>query len=240
MISRLLRFIGFKSKTDNDSDDLNYDDIIAAVEGFKNRPIYSKLTIEILKNTPDDQLGQTVFDNIYELIGEDYDNELQNIEKMSTGQQAIFSTWIAEIEINNGGFNQFFFNSSGQYVAMAADAYELIGAKKFGGLMKKAIELYSSLNENHELNIDGTLESFSESYTNNPFDDLDNKFYELYETGSLSEMKIVYIKNNIQEFIAEWINTFANMSYNPIAGILINECESIYVITTKNTIGYGM
>lgn len=43
---------------------------------------------------------------------------------------------MVEGEVNNGGFNQFYFNSSGQ---LPTWAFEIIGANKFAELVQKAV-----------------------------------------------------------------------------------------------------
>ena len=48
---------------------------------------------------------------------------------------------------------------------------------------------------------DGTLESFSKSYEDNPLNDFDNEFYELDKNENISQLRIKYIKSNKAEFI---------------------------------------
>ncbi|MDO6388800.1 DMP19 family protein [Pontibacter sp. BT731] len=177
--------------------------IDASIEAFINRTIYKELTEDILKSVPDHDLEQTVFDNIYAIIGDDYENELEKVQKLTKGQQAIFSTWMVEAEVNNGGFNQFYFNSSGQYANMAVDGFETVGAVKFAELMKEANTVYASIEKDLEKFDDGTLESFSASYKENPLNDLDDKFYKLGESESLTNLKVRYIRENIDQFITK-------------------------------------
>ncbi|WP_298507122.1 DMP19 family protein [uncultured Maribacter sp.] len=172
-------------------------------EEWKNRPIYKVLTAEILDNVSDDMLEQTIFDNIYEIIGNDYKNELKNIQCLSIGQQAFWSTWIIEGEVNNGGFNQFYFNSSGQYSKMAEVGFKTIGAEKYADLTVRANKIYNENKERLEEFDDGTMESFSESYKDNPLNELDTEFYELGETESVSELRIKYIREHLSQFTTE-------------------------------------
>jgi len=120
ILTSILSFFGCKEKNEPKKEKSEMDLLIEkSAEEYNNRKIYKKLTSKILDSIPDDKLEQTIFDNIYEIIGDDYKNELNNVKKLTKGQQAFFSTWILEGEINNGGFNQFYFNSSGQYAEMA-------------------------------------------------------------------------------------------------------------------------
>ena len=202
MIAGLSSLFGYNGQAREEQRDSEMDAMNKFAEAFQNRPIYKRLTAEILQAVPDDQLEQTVFDNIYEIIGEDYENELQNVQRLTKGQQAIFSTWIVEGEVNNGGFNQFYFNSSGQYANMAVEGFETVGAIKFAHLMKEANKLYASINGDLEKFDDGTLESFSESYNENPLNELDDKFYDLDEAEPLWKSRVRYIRAHIDQFVS--------------------------------------
>jgi hypothetical protein len=45
-------------------------------------------------------------------------------------------------EVNNGGFHQFFYNSTGNETAEIILALETIGARKLAGIIKKAAEKF--------------------------------------------------------------------------------------------------
>jgi hypothetical protein len=204
ILTSILSFFGCKGKSETEKDKSEMDLLIEkSFEEYNNRKIYKILTIEILDSIADDKLEQTIFDNIYEIIGDDYKNELKNVKNMTKGQQAFFSTWILEGEVNNGGFNQFFFNSSGQYAEMAEIGLKTIGADKFSELTSKANKIYIENKERLEEFDDGTMENFSESYKDNPLNDLDTEFYELYKTEKIGDLRIKYIRDNITEFKSE-------------------------------------
>ena len=44
--------------------------------------------------------------------------------------------------MNNGGFSQFFFNSSGIFANELVDAFQKIGADKMAEICKKAVSIY--------------------------------------------------------------------------------------------------
>ena len=48
---------------------------------------------------------------------------------------------LLEAEVNNGGFHQFFSNSSGEYVPETAYALAEVGAEKTAGLLARAVKL---------------------------------------------------------------------------------------------------
>lgn len=47
-----------------------------------------------------------------------------------------------ESEVNNGGFHQFFFNSSGDATAETIGALDIIGAHSVAALLRRAAELF--------------------------------------------------------------------------------------------------
>ena len=168
---------------------------------FNNRKIYDQLTIEILDDTPDHELIQTVFDNIetnFE-VGEQF--TIEKIEKLSLGKQAIFSIWMLQAEVNNGGFNQFYYNSTGQFANMAKDGLELIGALKYAKLVEQSNSTFSTIKDELATNEKNSAEGFSKSYQGNPLNKLDDQFYILGKIENLDSIQIQYIRTNMGGFV---------------------------------------
>ncbi len=200
ILSSIVGFFGCKKQLEKSKEEIEIDKIL---NDWNNREIYEVLTSEIIDSLSDDNLEQAIFDNIYKIIGDDYRNELSNIKKLTPGQQGFWSTWILEGEVNNGGFNQFYFNSSGQYAEMAVIGFKTIGAEKYAKLTARANKIYSENKERLAEFDDGTLESFSESYKDNPLNKLDDEFYELGDQENISELRIKYIREHKNEFITQ-------------------------------------
>ncbi|PXV63818.1 uncharacterized protein DUF4375 [Dysgonomonas alginatilytica] len=194
----LVTLLGCKQKNENNITDKQIEE---SVRAFENRTIYKKLTKEIIDSANDNELEMIVYDNICSRFNSDYSNDYEVVKGLSKGQQAIYSIWWVEAEVNNGGFNQFYFNSSGKFAEMAIDGFKVIGANKFADLMIEANKIYNENKEILEGFDDGTVESFSKSYEDNPLDNMDQKFYEIYNEENLSELRITYIRKNYTEFI---------------------------------------
>lgn len=192
-----MRLPFFKSKTRNNSNEY----IDASLSGYANRIIYKKLTSEIIDSMKDSELEQAVFDNLSIHFETDYKDEYDMVKRMSKGQQAIYTTFLVESEVNNGGFNQFYFNSSGIFAEMAIGGFQLIGAEKFANIMIEANRIYTENKEVLQAYDDGTVNSFCESYKDNPLNELDEQFYNLYKEENLQELKVIYIRKNITDFI---------------------------------------
>ena len=172
-------------------------------EDFYNRPIHKILTEKIIKETSDSNLLQVVFDNLMQKVKLTYEIEYSTVLTWNRSRQAIYVIWLLESEVNNGGFNQFYYNSTGQFSKHLPDALSLVGATNFSILTSKANKLYENEHQMITKNIDGTWDGFSKSYNNNPLNNLDTKFYALYKTENLQQLQIDYIRKHIADFIDE-------------------------------------
>lgn len=65
-----------------------------------------------------------------------------DLSKLSYVQRVVL--YIANVtgEVNNGGFNQFYFNTSGNYAHETHEALMFIGANKTAGILKQANDLW--------------------------------------------------------------------------------------------------
>ncbi len=179
----------------------NEDQISKSIEEFKNRPIHKKLTCQIIDTTSDDNLLQVVFDNLSEKILPDNEKEYKTVLSWNKSKQAIYMIWVLEAEVNNGGYNQFYFNSSGQFYKHLPDALKLVGANKFADLTKRANDTFEKEHPKITQHQDGTIEGFSKSYDDNPLNKYDDDFYILNKSESLQQIQVAYIRKNKSDFI---------------------------------------
>ena len=119
----------------------------------------------------------------------------QKMDKLTDGERIIYLIGDVEGEVNNGGFSQYFFNSSGKYANEAISALKTVGAEYTSSLLEQAMKIYKngptseSRNEPEEDLTEDQEEKLNE---------LDNKFYEYKD--NLSKLQIEYIKNHITDF----------------------------------------
>jgi len=189
-----------KNGTITKTDTLNQQ-INESIETFKNRPIHKVLTTKTIDTTSDDDLLQVVFDNIVEKFPSDYKKEYQAVLGLTKPQQAIYIIWSLEAEVNNGGFNQFYFNSSGQYSDLIPDALKMVGALKFADLTTRANDIFKKENKKITKHQDGTLEGFSKSYEDNPLNKFDDEFYDLEKSENLQKLQVDFIRKNKAQFV---------------------------------------
>ncbi|MGN0518871.1 MAG: DMP19 family protein [Acutalibacteraceae bacterium] len=85
-----------------------------------------------------DNLVVDMCDTIYKKC--EYGND---IEKLNEYERVFFVTQTLEQEVNNGGFSQFFYNSSGDFSNELVDAFTKIGALKTAEICKKALSVFN-------------------------------------------------------------------------------------------------
>lgn len=75
-----------------------------------------------------------------------YINELcahgDKLENLSGPQQIFYFNQNLEMEINNGGFNQYFFNSYGDFAHETVLSLKAINANKMAGILQLAINQF--------------------------------------------------------------------------------------------------
>lgn len=65
-------------------------------------------------------------------------HEGRDFEALPESDRVLITIWALEGEVNNGGFDQFYFNSSGHLAAFAVEALTLIGAHQMAALVRDA------------------------------------------------------------------------------------------------------
>jgi Domain of unknown function (DUF4375) len=205
MFASLFKLFGYSGQDNNDNSKIPNDtlgqQISKSIKDFKNRPIYKKLTTDIIDMTPDDQLVQTVYDYLSQKTPNDRNKEYQTVLSWTKSQQSIYIIWGLEAEVNNGGYNQFYHNSIGQFADLTPNALRLVGALKFADLTEKANNIYETEKEKIIKNQDGTIEGFSKSYEDNPLEKLDTEFYDLYTKEDLQKLQVDFIRKHKNQFI---------------------------------------
>lgn len=167
--------------------------VASSIEEFKNRRIYRQLTPEILATIPDHKLEQAVVDYVHGKIGDNYSRAGEIVGGLPAGIRALYITWMVEAEVNNGGFNQYYWNSSGQFADQAVGAFEFFSAEKHADLMREANRIRSlEAVRMQEFKDRGSAKAFSESYDASTLGPLDDRFYRIEE--DLSALRVAKIR----------------------------------------------
>jgi len=111
-----------------------------------------------------------------------------SIDKLNEHERVIFITQILEGEVNNGGFSQFFYNSSGDFSNEIVDAFTKIGATKTVKICRKALSVFRGEIPSDREKREELLDHLN---CDAVFDKCDNAFYE-YE-DDLESLNRAYI-----------------------------------------------
>ena len=102
-----------------------------------------------------------------------------------------------EAEVNNGGFNQYFFNTGGETLRDAIRGFETFRTAAHAKLARQALATDKRDRERIEKARDeGTLDAFSESYEDEPYEALDARFVELASPPG----RLAYVKSRLRQF----------------------------------------
>lgn len=113
---------------------------------------------------------------------------------LTQSEQVIFCMLGLEREVNNGGFDQFFLNSSGEYKDETLDSLRRIGASYTASILEEAIRIVE------EPNPPGMKEDKHKDIQYEKLNDLDNKFYEYKE--DLLGLQLQFITEQQDNFLS--------------------------------------
>lgn len=141
---------------------------------------YSVLTKELLTSLKDDELEQAIADHIWTYkVKEDYDKDYEITKTLPDAMKYLYATWTLELEVDDGGFSQFFENYGTDFTKEAIDGYRFFGANEQADVVAEAVGAYYKKGERQ-------------------FDDLDDKFYS--NESKATDLKIKYIREHIDQF----------------------------------------
>jgi len=121
-----------------------------------------------------------------------------NLDVLSDAEKVVLFVENLEREVNNGGFHQFFWNSSGDYANETLNALKLIGANKTAEIVSRVYAEWPDSkipsDRTSRQNILDKIEEKAEETWNN----CDTQFFEYEE--DISSLLLTYVKANKNEF----------------------------------------
>ncbi|GAA4272940.1 DMP19 family protein [Aquimarina gracilis] len=122
----------------------------------------------------------------------------KKIEKLNSSQKTFLIVENLEREINNGGFIQFYFNSSGDFSQETVKALLEIGAKKTAQIVKKANAAFKNgIVPKNRIERQNELILIEKKAKKN-WDQCDSEFYQYHD--NLTKLLITYVIKNKTEF----------------------------------------
>ena len=121
-----------------------------------------------------------------------------DLERLTPPQKHFFFNQNLEREINNGGFNQYFYNSSGDYAHETLASLQAIGTNTNADILQQAIDQFPSSNvPKNRQERQNVLEQIA-AKAKEVWENLDQKFY-AYE-DDLNELNLQYVKQHRRSF----------------------------------------
>ena len=198
VINKVLIALGFSGL--NEDEDAS-DNILAYIDSLRDNNKYKVITKADINQLEGVDLISAVYDNLVYNSPRDYRREFGYVkDELNESRRDVYAIWSWEGEINNGGFNQFYVNQSGQYATMLPHLLSLIGAHNFARLMSRANDIYISNVDARTKFQDGSIEGFSRSYDGNPLNKLDDEFYDMNSNEELIKYQENYIRSHIDQF----------------------------------------
>jgi hypothetical protein len=112
---------------------------------------------------------------------------------LTRGLQVFYLSFIVEAEVMNGGFNQFFWNSSSEYAELIAPALRELGASEAAEIFEQALAVANAeIETTAEFRRSSTLEAFSASYEHTRLNEFDSRFCKLAEQFPALRLAIIH------------------------------------------------
>jgi hypothetical protein len=156
----------------------------------------SRIRRDIIERTLDDELESAVFHIVLQSLHGGR-LVLKTIQSLPRGFGFVFATMLLEKEVDNGGFIQFFHNSSGKVFRLAMDGFRSFGCSDHVALLEKVAAQYAR--ERPALKAEWkkhSLEAISQTYKTSKLPAFDEQWYAL---PSASAPRIRYIRHNTAE-----------------------------------------
>ena len=151
-----------------------------SMDEFKNRKIYAELNCQVIETIPDKHLEQAVRDFIAIRIEHDWENDTRRVPALGPGFSAVYFLSILDAEVNNGGFNQLYYNSGRVAVEEARRGADLLGLPALSLVIAKALEIEEAEQAKMtRVKEAGTLDAFFDSYDDISFESVDDEYLQL-------------------------------------------------------------
>ena len=162
----------------------------------KRRRRYLKMPLEELKALPDDALFDALTARTEAKLIK-AGGFVDGVDSLSNAEKVFYIASYYEMEVNNGGLCQFFVNSSRMIAPMLLDCLRAIGADEHAKLLETFVaDNGIDLNELSSFAVD-SYEEYERRCESYPFDDFDDKFYEL---DAITDLLTQYAREHISEF----------------------------------------
>ena len=119
-------------------------------------------------------------------------------QSLSDSEKIFWCIWELEGDVNNDGFDGYFYNSAGDYAVEAVDALEKIGARKTADIVRRANGIFKDRRPPRDRNLrQDQLLALPES-AQEKLDSLSEEFFKYEE--NLSQIVYNFVKTHLADF----------------------------------------
>lgn len=166
---------------------------------FRKATARTSVSIADMAAVPDEELWVILFQALIPRVTGTRDEEYAVVTSWTKGLQMLWATQLLDDEVNNGGFNQYFFNSSGQFAMEAIEGFTLIGAHERADLVRRAVDqLFRDAPRLREFYQQRTMEAFMASYKHTDLGAIDKAWFDAPEFFTL---RTRYIREHSEQFV---------------------------------------
>jgi hypothetical protein len=118
--------------------------------------------------------------------------------RQSVPQKVFSAIWEIESEVNNGGFSQYFLNSSAESACFVVEALEVVGAPKTADICKRAIQTAFPVGLPHSVEVIRETAALFPEEVVDALEPLDQEFFSY--PHNLTELLFSYVSQHPEEF----------------------------------------
>lgn len=175
-------------------------ELLRAIEAHRNRKRYDDFDLKTLRSIEDSALDQAIMDYVFLRFDQTEGDRRQIVLSLGKGFHICYATWLVEAEVMNGGFNQYFWNSSPEFAEDTPEALKQIGAPRAAELMTSALEVaMREIPEMSRFRKRGDLQAFSDSYKYTDVDGFAEEF--CAEAAQFPALRVRYVREHEELFV---------------------------------------
>ena len=165
-------------------------DFHGAEEFMEKQKRYGSLKSEELESIPESEIVSAVTSWIESKFAEDWHDMGRVINSLPTPCINVYCADYAAKEILSGGFGQAFFNTSRDFIGIAAEGFRAVGYPKLGDVIEQALKInYDS----GKKAAGRSIEDFLEFAANDDYKTVDKDFCRIFDEKKFGRLAKDYI-----------------------------------------------
>lgn len=175
---------------------------MARMDAILERPRakLTALTQDALRGLPDDDLEYAIYEYVSQHINSYEDNPAALLQ-LPRGLQICYLSFILEVEVMNGGVNQFFWNPSSKMAVYLPAALNELGSPEASRIFEDVLRVAKEEAEIRPIPDDFTMEVFMASYKETELCKFDDELCSHIER--FPELRRQYLRNHEDLFLQQ-------------------------------------